>query len=576
MYIFSSHHLLFMGFSFFKSFPRPTTNQMFLLTLVLFSCVLAISLALPLLDARDTHPRSTVDLGYSRYQGTLLSSGISQYLGMRYASPPLGQNRFRAPQPPQNTNITQIAQAFKPICLGTNAGLPSSQSEDCLFVNVWAPSTATPTSKLPVWVFIQGGGYVSNSNANFNGSTVVDKSGHSIIFVNFNYRVGAFGFLSSEKVRENGDLNVGLLDQRMLLHWVQQHIAQFGGDPDHVVIHGVSAGGGSIALQMTAYGGRDDGLFIGAMGESPFFPTQPRVSELEWQFDRYLNATGCSYTYGASADEAMGCLRSQSTATLQAANVASPYPGQAASPLFYFTPTIDGDFIRDYPYNLFDQGRFVDIPVMFGDDTNEGASFAANATTPDDLAMFFKNNYPQLTSADTDAINAEYPLMPALPKHAAYFPSASAAYGETTFTCPGIFMSLALAQYNDPYQVWNYRYNVLDTRNVAGGVGVPHTFELPAIFGLGNANDNPVSSYSTYNSEIVPVVMQYWISFVKELSPNPSKDTSAPRWESMGAGDGSSLRRLVLQTNATVMETIPNDQLERCLFWKSLAVKMEQ
>ncbi|KAM3086047.1 hypothetical protein ACMFMG_003096 [Clarireedia jacksonii] len=536
MYIFSSHHLLFMGFSFFKSFPRPTTNQMFLLTLVLFSCVLAISLALPLLDARDTHPRSTVDLGYSRYQGTLLSSGISQYLGMRYASPPLGQNRFRAPQPPQNTNITQIAQAFKPICLGTNAGLPSSQSEDCLFVNVWAPSTATPTSKLPVWVFIQGGGYVSNSNANFNGSTVVDKSGHSIIFVNFNYRVGAFGFLSSEKVRENGDLNVGLLDQRMLLHWVQQHIAQFGGDPDHVVIHGVSAGGGSIALQMTAYGGRDDGLFIGAMGESPFFPTQPRVSELEWQFDRYLNATGCSYTYGASADEAMGCLRSQSTATLQAANVASPYPGQAASPLFYFTPTIDGDFIRDYPYNLFDQGRFVDIPVMFG----------ANATTPDDLAMFFKNNYPQLTSADTDAINAEYPLMPALPKHAAYFPSASAAYGETTFTCPGIFMSLALAQYNDPYQVWNYRYNVLDTRNVAGGVGVPHTFELPAIFGLGNANDNPVSSYSTYNSEIVPVVMQYWISFVKELSPNPSKDTSAPRWESMGAGDGSSLRRLVL------------------------------
>lgn len=216
------------------------------------------------------------------------------------------------------------------------------------------------------------------------------------------------------------------------------------------------------------------------------------------------------------------------------------------------------------------------VLIILVDDTNEGASFAANATTPNDLAVFFKNNYPQLTTADTDAINAEYPLMPALPKHAAYFPSASAAYGETTFTCPGIFMSLALAQYNDPYQVWNYRYNVLDTRNVAGGIGVPHTFELPAIFGLGNANDNPASSYSTYNAEMIPVVMQYWISFVKELSPNPCKDPSAPRWESMGEGGGSSLRRLVLQTNATAMETIPNDQLERCLFWKSLAVKMEQ
>lgn len=91
---------------------------------------------------------------------------------------------------------------------------------------MWAPSTATPASKLPVWVFIQGGGYISNSNANFNGSTVVNTSNNEIVFVNFNYRVGSFGFLTSEKVRENGDLNVGLLDQRFLLHWVRDHIAQ--------------------------------------------------------------------------------------------------------------------------------------------------------------------------------------------------------------------------------------------------------------------------------------------------------------------------------------------------------------
>lgn len=165
--------------------------------------------------------------------------------------------------------------------------------------------------------------------------------------------------------------------------------------------------------------------------------------------------------------------------------------------------------------------------------------------------------------------------MPPLPAHAAYFPSASAAYGEATFTCPGNYISLSLANALSPYKVWNYRYNVLQASNVDRGLGVPHTFESPAIFGLGNANDNRDSSYSTYNSEIIPVMMSYWISFVRELTPNRYKFASAPHWESFGDGkDGG--RRIVLQTNETVMEKVPRDQVERCEFWRSLADIMEQ
>ena len=108
-------------------------------------------------------------------------------------------------------------------------------------------------------------------------------------------------------------------------------------------------------------GGRDDGLFVGAIGESVFFPTQPKVSELEWQFERYVNETGCS----GSSDE-LECLRSKDTATLQAANVPSPYPGQTGSPLFYWTPTLDGEFIQTYPYLAFEQGKFVKVPIIFG------------------------------------------------------------------------------------------------------------------------------------------------------------------------------------------------------------------
>lgn len=104
--------------------------------------------------------------------------------------------------------------------------------EDCLFINVFTPSHATTLSRLPVWVHIQGGGYASNANANFNGTNVIQHSGYDLVFVNFNYRVGALGFLASEEIRRDGDLNVGLLDQRKALAWVKQHISQVGHGPN--------------------------------------------------------------------------------------------------------------------------------------------------------------------------------------------------------------------------------------------------------------------------------------------------------------------------------------------------------
>lgn len=110
--------------------------------------------------------------------------------------------------------------------MGINQTSSSSLSEDCLFINVFTPSNATRESRLPVWFYIQGGGYITNSNANYNGTEVVVASDMNVILVNMNYRVSAFGFLASEKVRADGDLNVGLLDQRKALHWVQKYITE--------------------------------------------------------------------------------------------------------------------------------------------------------------------------------------------------------------------------------------------------------------------------------------------------------------------------------------------------------------
>ena len=193
---------------------------------------------------RDSQSDAIVDLGYSVYQGTVLDVGVTQYLGMRFAAPPIGNLRWRAPVDPNSTDSIQDATTvtFLPnlipypnisqlgdICLGVNDQLGGSESEDCLFINVFTPTNATQQSKLPVWVFIQGGGYANNAQPNYNGTDVITASDSNIIFVNFNYRVGAFGFLASEKVRADGDLNVGLLDERKALEWVQKYIQVVSG-----------------------------------------------------------------------------------------------------------------------------------------------------------------------------------------------------------------------------------------------------------------------------------------------------------------------------------------------------------
>ncbi|TLS24207.1 hypothetical protein PpBr36_08668 [Pyricularia pennisetigena] len=533
-----------------------------------------------------------VDLNYTTYVGTTRKSGINVFLGMRYAEPPLGQLRWRAPIEPSGDRDGPVARAkaFGPICLATDAAFPNDQqSEDCLFVNVWAPDNATENSKLPVWLFIQGGGYTSNSNANWDGEEVVKRSNNSIVFVNFNYRVGLFGFLASDQVKKDGELNVGLLDQRLMMKWIRKHISKFGGDPDHVVISGLSAGAGSVALQLAAYGGRDDKLFTGAIVESMFFPAQPYLSELEWQFDRLVKGVGCD----GVLDQKMACLREKSTMALQAANKASPFPGrtQPPLPLFYWTPCIDGDLIRKLPYDMFGEGKTIDVPLMIGATTNEGSVFAANAETKDEMFQFLNNNYPGLRERDLDDIGDRYPLMSSLPQHRPWFPSTSKAYGEATFICPtvNVLDDVSSNFPNSRNKTWAYRYNVQDQDALSLGLGVQHTAEVGAVFGPDSVLGQAPASYKTYNAPIVPVVMDYWISFVKTLSPNALKNADAPIWApyasrsganssdaTNGTLGGNSHARLILETNNTRMEQVPSDELSRCQFWKSLKDRTQQ
>ncbi|KAK4555725.1 hypothetical protein LTR86_006945 [Recurvomyces mirabilis] len=527
-----------------------------------------------------------VDLGYSQYEG-YSAQGVNQWLGMRFAAPPVGDLRWRAPQsPPQNTSSGVLsAKNFGATCIGYWIYTQETDSinEDCLYLDVFAPQNATTESKLPVWFFIQGGGYAADSDQNFNLTQAIVQSNYSMVFVAINYRVGAFGWLSSEKVREDGDLNVGLLDQRFALEWTQKYIHLFGGDPEHVVIHGDSAGAGSVAFQMAAYGGRDDHLFVGGIAESPFWPTHRTVSEMEFQFDRFAANVSCSADQAKNGD-IMACLRSKDSATLQSADIPETFPGgDNGTAEWYFLPVVDGNFSQDLLYNQFEQGRIIHVPIMVGDDTDEGTGFVPNATNSTTMLQFFKNNFPLLSDDQLQQINETYPedIHAPFPKHAAYFPATELAYGENTLICPGIEMSDSLSTYLSGDQVWNYRYNVEDAPTVAAGLGVPHVSEKKAIYGVNNTNPNDLCdypcSYDTYNAPVIPVVMDYWISFILSLNPNTYKAPNAPVWEPW-TGNGGQKQRLVFETGdvGTGMEVVPADQLARCEFWKGLANMTQQ
>ncbi|KAK3722785.1 hypothetical protein LTR37_002357 [Vermiconidia calcicola] len=512
-----------------------------------------------------------VHLNYTSYRGTSLPNGVTQWLGVRYAAPPVGELRFRPPQSPESLDGDVVdADTFGPYCLGTGQGPPTDgMGEDCLFMNIWAPSTAKKGSKLPIYFFIQGGGFNTNSNANYNGSGLVTASDNNIIVINFNYRVGAFGFLASEEVLADGSVNNGLKDQRKALEWVQEYISLFGGDPGHVTIGGASAGAQSVNLHVTAYGGRDDGLFHATAAESQSMSALRTVKESQFSYDNLVIRTGC-----ASERNTLSCLRDLSEDVMQNNSINTPFPGAQNPPLYMFGPTLDFDFISDYTYRAYAQGKFLKVPAIGGDDTNEGTVFAPmDTSTIGESDTFIKDQFPAISLEQLRRWNEYYPVKgtPQFPDSGRYWRAVSKGYGEMRYICPGIFISNVQANLSVPN--WNYRWNVIDPEAAREGYGVAHTVEVNAIWGPSNVNGNAPDSYKRggVNSAIVPVVQGYWTSFIRSYDPNRYRAAGSPEWREWTQDE-----RLMFKTGETGMERVPEEQEERCAYLSGIGVSINQ
>ncbi|UPX18276.1 uncharacterized protein EKO05_0008580 [Ascochyta rabiei] len=506
-------------------------------------------LAAPLSSAHDL----AVDLGYGVYQGAHNSTTqLNVWKGIRYAAPPTADLRWQAPAAPAvSQNGTVNATVFAPGCHQAKPSpflsAPSpSGSEDCLFLNVYAPDYEEGKN-LPVLVWIHGGGYGAG-NGRQDMSEIINANSNSFVAVSIQYRLGAFGFLSSVEVEQNGVVNAGILDMAFALRWVQDHIGQFGGDASRVTISGESAGAGGVMLLGIAQNGTlGTSLFSGIVAASPYLPPQYNfdASIPTQKYQSFASRAGC-----ANSTETLACLRSKDSTTLQAANSAENSANFYGNWAFLPVTEPETGFISTLPSASLAAQRVNGQHVLVGNNANEGALFVPptiNSTAA--LQTWLQDAYPSLSATDLEQILTAYPASNATStsKHAtsglgpataldvsqlATGPQqrANNIYGEATFVCPSYFLSDAFATHTRTAH--HYQYSV---------PGALHGSDVPAYFGPATPNQPPLWTQ---------VVRHIWGGFVQRAAPASAAGLGNLTWPAW-VPDGES-RMLDLNTTGGV------------------------
>ncbi|KAI4946498.1 hypothetical protein J4E91_007186 [Alternaria rosae] len=378
-----------------------------------------IVLALALLVAgsgAEPIPRAVepprVDLGYAVYEGSYdADTSINIFKSIRFAAPPLGKLRFAAPQAPVRNRTIVSALGDPPACpqTGASSQTPAAYgftsaigNEDCLFLNVYAPAHA---KNLPVFFWIHGGGYGLFSASGLDPSEFMNTNKNDFVSVIIQYRLGAFGFLSSPEVKQHGALNAGLLDMNLALKWVQANIAKFGGDPSKVTIAGESAGAGAVLYQSQAYGGRqNEDLFRNIITASPWVPYQHDYNDEQpaEAYAAFVEASGCSET-----KQSIECLRAADTIILQNASAKVSEAGPFGT--FAFLPVTDGTFVQDRLSTNLISKSLKGKRVLSGNMANEGVPLSPpTARTLQDFRDYVDVTFPDFSASEKARLEETY------------------------------------------------------------------------------------------------------------------------------------------------------------------------
>ena len=480
-------------------------------------------------------------------EGGLIAGGASSdgevriFKGIPFAKPPVAELRWRPPQPVEPWPGVRPATSFGPRCVQVprprgSLGYfpPEPESEDCLYLNVWAPAYAGQAN-CPVMVWFHGGAYNMGSGSLplFDGACLARKG---VILVTLNYRLGRLGFLAhpelTDELEHRASGNYGLLDQRAALQWVARNIAQFGGDPGRVTIFGQSSGSYSVSFFMASPLAK--GLFHRAIGQSgagfgPVDRTTGTSDAIQALSDAEESGVVLARRIGAGS---IAELRSRTAYEIQMARIGDGFEagqgydrfsalnGRGAFDNAY--PIVDGHFLRDTVWQTFARGEQNDVPLLTGSNTHERGTTVKPPPTLQgyiddaraelgDLADRYLQVYPARTDADSQEIGGY-------------------AIGDRIFTWQNWTWAKAAMRGRSP--VFFYRFTRVPpspkgVSYLENPLNVPRSYhgaEIPYVFSSFAARDWP---WEPLDKALSEDVSSYWTNFAAKGDPN---DDRLPRW----------------------------------------------
>jgi para-nitrobenzyl esterase len=488
-------------------------------------CLAFAAAAAVALGASETRPQVRVRTGI--LEGvTDASSQVAAYKGIPYAQPPMGDLRWRPPVPAPAWDGVRDAREFGHACLQPPSqstsvyyGSMASMSEDCLTLNVWAPAGAR---QLPVMVWIHGGSLVggSSSESMYDGVKIAQQG---IVFVSINYRLGLLGYLahpalSAESPRHLSG-NYGLLDQIEALHWVQDNIAGFGGNPKQVTIAGESAGALSVIALLTSPVAK--GLFAKAIVESGYMPSYRLLHDEGYGLPS-AEAAGAALATAAGASDAAALRAADLVALFQAGLKTGWQP----------EPVIDGVALKRQFAETFARGEQAKVPVLAGFNEGEIRSL-----------LFLMPKVPDSQAAYEADVRARFG--PKAAEFLAVYPAADpkasvmASMRDGFYGFAAQYLVRQQAAAGQPAYLYFFRHSTPTER--ARDLAAFHASELPYVFGRLSALPTfapnwPLPPSTTAESQLSQAMMSYWTSFVRDGTPKAPGNPPWPRFNAQQRG----------------------------------------
>ncbi len=497
-----------------------------------------------------SHLKVKTDKGTVR--GKLSADGqVRTFLGIPYAAPPVGPLRWRPPQPMKRWSGVRDATHFgyrcmQPFIFHDMRFRDPGQSEDCLTLNVWTPAK-NKRAKLPVMVWIFGGGYVAGatSEPRQDGTHLAQKG---VVVVSMNYRLGLFGFLAlhglAAESHHHAAGNYGLMDQTAALQWVKRNISKFGGNPKNVTIFGESAGSFSVSAQMASPLAR--GLFVHAIGESGGAFYNGGLSFAPLAKSEEADATWAKATFGTSNVAELRKMSAQELMQKMAAD-----PGQ--SPI---APNIDGYFLPQSVPQIYAEGKQAHIPVLAGWNRDEPSALAINNPNPPTPASFRAMAEKEFGSRANEFLKL-YPSN----TEAQTIRSAIDFTGDR-FIIFSTWAWLEAQVTTGEKPVYRYHFerpSPADKFHPAGS-GSFHSDEIEYVFGT--LNSRLGAHWKPADYKLSDLMQTYWTNFAKTGNPNGK---NLPKWPQYDPSDNWQIMHLNKDSHAG-----PAPHRARYLFLKSV------